>query len=134
MDEDIGLGEDELDILRMALAGPIRDPEADLRQRCINLRARGLLRTADPSLPRRAFCLSSEGWNRVMADRDRRKPGWRGGSTDGHTIRGRHEAPTPVAESLVGLAIERAWVLVRRIARRKAIARRQTSGLRVVRD
>lgn len=131
MDEDIGLDEDELDILRMALAEPIRDPGPELRQHCINLRARRLLQRGGPALPRRTFCLSPDGWNRVMADRARHKPA---APAAVHVTPGRHDGPAPVVDSLVGVAVERAWILVRRVVLRAASAQRRSPPVRLVRD
>jgi hypothetical protein len=76
MDDAIELTADELEVLEMALASPVSDPEPDVRARCINLQARRLLQPAGSvSMANgwrgspQAFVLSRDGWNRLKAKR-----------------------------------------------------------------
>lgn len=76
MSDPIVLTPDELEVLRLARAGPLTDPDPVIRQVCVNLLARRLLQRAGPESfangwrgSQQAFVLAQDGWNRLKAER-----------------------------------------------------------------
>ena len=76
MSHPIVLTPDELEILLLARAGPVADPDPAIRQVCVNLQARRLLQRAGPEAfangwrgSPNAFVLAQDGWNRLKAER-----------------------------------------------------------------